>query len=58
MMREEVDRLEMSKTDYRFEVKNKSIFIEYIPWFVDCSNFMFSLFILVTKGTYSDSCSE
>ena len=58
MMHEEVDRLEWSKTDYRFEAKNKSIFIEEIPLFVDYSNFMFSLFILVTKGTYFDSCSE
>ena len=58
MMQEEVDRLEISKTDYRFEAKNKSIFIEEIPLFVDYSNFMFSLFILVTKGTYFDSCSE
>ena len=51
-------RLEVSKTDYRFEAKNKSIFIEEIPLFVDYSNFIFSLFILVTKGTYFDSCSE
>ena len=58
MMHEEVDRLEVSKTDYRFEAKNKSIFIEEIPLFVDYSNFIFSLFILVTKGTYFDSCSE
>ena len=57
-MHEEVDRLEVSKTDYRFEAKNKSIFIEEIPLFVDDSNFIFSLFILVTKGTYFDSCSE
>ena len=28
MMHEEVDRLEMSQTDYRFKAKNKSIFIE------------------------------
>ena len=41
----------VSKTDYRFEAKNKSIFIDEIPLFVDYSNFMFSLFILVTKGT-------
>ena len=58
MMHEEVDRPEMSKTDYSFEAKNKSIFIEEIPLFVDYSNFMFPLFILVTKGTYFDSCSE
>ena len=58
MMHEKVDRLDMSKTDYRFEAKNKSIFIEEIPLFVDYSNFMFSLFILVTKGTYFDSCNE
>ena len=58
MMHEEVDRLEMSKTDYRLEAKNKSVVIEEIPLFVDNSNFMFSLFILVTKGTYFDSCSE
>ena len=58
MMHEEVDRMEMSKTDYRFEAKNDSVFIEEIPLFVDYSNFMFSLFILVTKGTYFDSCSE
>ena len=58
MMHEKIDRLEMSKTDYRFEAKNKSIFIEEIPSFVDYSNFMFSLFILVTKGTYIDSCNE
>ena len=58
MVHEEVDRLEVSKTDYRFEAKNKSIFIEEIPLFVDYSNFIFSLFILVTKGTYFDSCSE
>ena len=58
MMHEEVDRPQMSKTDYRYEAKNKSIFIEEIPLFVDYSNFMFSLFILVTKGTYFDSCSE
>ena len=57
-MHEEVDRLEVSKTDYRFEAKNKSIFIEEIPLFVDYSNFIFSLFILVTKGTYFDSCSD
>ena len=57
-MHEKVDRLDMSKTDYRFEAKNKSIFIEEIPLFVDYSNFMFSLFILVTKGTYFDSCNE
>ena len=57
-MHEEVDRLEVSKTDYRSEAKNKSIFIEEIPLFVDYSNFMFSLFILVIKGTYFDSCSE
>ena len=35
-----------------FEAKNKSIFIEEITLFVDYSNFMFSLFILVTKGPY------
>ena len=58
MPHEEVDRPEMSKTDYSFEAKNNSIFIEEIPLFVDYSNFMFSLFILVTKGTYFDSCSE
>ena len=58
MMHEEVGRMEMSNTDYRFEAKNISIFIEEIPLFVDYSNFMFSLFILVTKGTYFDSCSE
>ena len=58
MMHENVDRLETSKTDYRFEAKNKLIFIEEIPLFVDYSNFMFSLFILVTKGTYFDSCNE
>ena len=58
MMHEEVDRLETSKTDHRFEAKNKSMFIEEIPLFVDYSIFMFSLFILVTKGTYFDSCSE
>ena len=58
MMHEEVDRLEMSKSDYRLEAKNKSVVIEEIPLFVDNSNFMFSLFILVTKGTYFDSCSE
>ena len=57
-MHEEADRLELSKTDYSFEAKNKSIFIEEILLFVDYSNFMFSLFILVTKGTYFDSCSE
>ena len=57
-MHEEVDRLEVSETDYRFEAKNKSIFIEEIPLFVDYSNFIFSLFILVTKRTYFDSCSE
>ena len=58
MMHEEVDRPKVSKTDYRFEAKNKSIFIEEIPLFVDYSNFMFSLFILVTKGTYFESCFE
>ena len=58
MMHEEVDRMEMSKTDYRFEAKNNSVFIEEIPLFVDYSNFMFSLFILETKGTYFYSCSE
>ena len=58
MMHEEVDRMEMSKTDNSFEAKNNSIFIEKIPLFVDYSNFMFSLFILVTKGTYFDSYSE
>ena len=57
-MHEEVDRLEVSKTGDRFEAKNKSIFIEEIPLFEDYSNFIFSLFILVTKGTYFDSCSE
>ena len=57
MMHEDVDRPELSKTDYRFEPKNKSIFIEEIPLFVDYSNFM-SLFILVTKGTYFESCVE
>ena len=52
--------LELSKTDYRFEAKNKSVFIEEIPLFVDYSNFIFPLFILVTKGTYMyfDSFSE
>ena len=29
----------------------KSIFTEEIPLFIDYCNFMFSLFILVTKGT-------
>ena len=58
MMHEEVDRPELSKTDYRFQPKNKSIFIEEIPLFVDYSNFMLSLFILVTKGTYFESCVE
>ena len=58
MMHEEVDRPELSKTDYRFEPKNKSIFIEEIPLFVDYSNFMLSLFILVTKGIYFESCVE
>ena len=58
MMLEEVDRMELSKTDYRYEAKNNSIFIEEIPLFVGYGNFMFSLFILVTKGTYFDSCSE
>ena len=58
MPHEEVDRPAMSKTDYSFEAKNKSLFIEEIPLFVDYSNFMFALFILVTKGTYFDSCSE
>ena len=58
MVHEEVDRMEMSTTDYRLEAKNNTIFIEEIPLFVDYSNFMFSLFILVTKGTYFDSCSE
>ena len=58
MMHEEVDRPEMSKTGYRFDAKNNSIFIEEIPLFVDYSNFMLSSFILVTKGTYFDSCSE
>ena len=57
MMHEEVDRPELSKTDYRFEPRNKSLFIEEIPLFVDYSNFM-SLFILVTKGTYFESCVE
>ena len=57
-MHKEVDRLETSKIDYRFEAKNKSIFIEEIPLFVDYRNFIFSLFILVTKETYFDSCSE
>ena len=41
MPHEEVDRPEMSKTDYSFEAKNKSIFIEEIPLFVDYCNFMF-----------------
>ena len=58
MVHEEFDRLEVSTTDYRFEAKNKSVFIEEIPLFVDYSNFIFSLFILVTKGTYFDRCSE
>ena len=40
MMHEEVDRPEMSKTDYSFEAKNKSIFAEEIPLFVDYSNFI------------------
>ena len=53
-----VDRPELSKTDYRFEPKNKSIFIEEIPLFVDYNNFMLSLFILVTKETYFESCVE
>ena len=57
-MHEEVDRPEVSQTGYRFEAKNKSIFIEEIPLFVGYSNFIFSLFILVTKGTYFDSCIE
>ena len=52
------DRLEVSKTDYRFEAINKSFLIEEIPLFLDYSNFMFSLFILVAKETYFDSCSE
>ena len=38
MMHEKIDWLEMSKTDYRFEAKNKSIFIEEIPLFVDYSD--------------------
>ena len=58
MMHEEVDRSELNKTDYRSEPKNKSIFIEEIPLFVDYSNFMLSLFILVPKGTYFESCVE
>ena len=58
MMHEEIDRSELSKTDYRFEPKNKSIFIEEIPLFVDYSNYMLSLFILVAKGTYFESCVE
>ena len=58
MMHEEVDRPKLSKTDYRFEPKNKLIFIEEIPLSVDYSNFMLSLFILVTKGTYFVSCVE
>ena len=57
-MHEEVDSPKVYKTDYWFEAKNKSIFIEDIPLFVDYSNFIFSLFILVTKGTYFDSCSK
>ena len=52
MMHEEVDRPEVSKTDHRFEARNKSIFIEEIPLFLDYSNFMFSLFILVNKVTF------
>ena len=52
MMHEVVDRPEVSKTDYRFEARNKSIFTEEIPLFLDYSNFMFSLFILDTKGTF------
>ena len=58
MMHEEIDRLEVSKTDYRFEAKINHFFTEEIPLFLDYSNFMFSLFILVTKGTHFDSCSE
>ena len=58
MMHERVDRPDVSKTNYKFEAKNKSIFMEEIPLFVDYSNFMVSLFILVTKGTYFDSCNE
>ena len=59
MMHEEVDRTEMSKTDYGFAAINKSVFIiEEIPSFVEYSNCMFSLIILVTKGTYFESCSE
>ena len=58
MMYDEVDRPEVSKTDYRCEAKIKSIFIEEIPLFLDYCNFMFSLFILVTMGTYFDICSE
>ena len=58
MMHEKVDRPDVSENDYRFEAKNKSIFMEKIPLFVDYSNFMVSLFILVTKGTYFDSCNE
>ena len=42
MVHEEVDRMKMSKTDYRFEAKNNSIFIEEIPLFVDYSNRPFS----------------
>ena len=43
MMHEEVDRPKVSKTDYR---------IEEIPLFLDYSNFMLSLFILVNKVTF------
>ena len=42
----------MSKTDYRLKARNKSIFTEEIPLFLDYSNFMFSLFILVNKVTF------
>ena len=58
MMHKEVGMPELSKTDYRFEPRNKSIFIEEIPLFVDYNNFMLSLFILITKGTYFESCVE
>ena len=58
MMHEEVDRTELSKTDCRFEAKYKSIFISELLLFLDYSNFKFSLFILVTKGTYFAICSE
>ena len=58
MVHEEVDMPEVSKTSYRFEGINKEIFIEEIPLFLDYSNFMFSLFTLVFKGTYFDNYSE